>query len=183
MSKSNLTPKKGYSHTERFKIAGVTFNNRQSNLKKIQEQIQKEKPVNINIEQYDYKGEPAISVMVNGLDIGNLHKKDVEYVLANQERIIGFTDLYIDTFTNEEGKVVFYANVELLVRNKTADTSAVAEPQQQDSPVQAQALQTNDKEPTSSGKKPFYKNWIFWVAIGAGLTIIYIIATIAGFTK
>ena len=176
MSKTNLAPQKGYSHTERFKIAGVTFNNRQNNLKKILEQIKKGKTIDIGIEQYNYKGEPAISVQANGLDIGNLHKKDAEYVLANQERILGFTDLYIDTFTNEEGKNIYYANVELLVKNKTADDSTSSTPQPKATPVQVQ-------EAPVSGKKPFYKNWIFWVAIGAGLTIIYIIATVAGLTK
>lgn len=182
MSKTNLTPQKGYSHTERFKVAGVTFNNRQNNLKKMFEQIKKGKTIDIGIEQYDYKGEPAISVQANGLDIGNLHKKDAEYVLANQERILGFTDLYIDTFTNEEGKNIYYANVELLVKNKTADNSTTAA-QQKATPVQAQASYVDVQEAPVNGKKPFYKNWVFWVAVGAGLTIIYIIATVAGLTK
>lgn len=84
------------------------------------EQKQSGKAINVGIEQYDYKGEPAISVTANGLDIGNLHKKDADYVLANKDRIIGFTDLFVDKFENEEGKTIYYARVELLVKNKTA---------------------------------------------------------------
>ena len=53
---TNLTPQKGVSHVETFKVAGVTYNNRQQNLKMIQEQINKGKKLNIGIEQYDYKG-------------------------------------------------------------------------------------------------------------------------------
>ena len=104
MAKTNLTPQKGVSHIESFKVAGVTFNDRQKNLKKILEQKQKGKVINIGIEQYDYKGEPAISVTANGLDIGNLHKEDADYVLKNRDRIIGFTDLLIDSFNNEDLK-------------------------------------------------------------------------------
>ena len=114
---ANLTPQKGVSHVETFKVAGVTYNNRQQNLMKIQEQINKGKKLNIGIEQYDYKGHPAVSVTVNGLDVGNLHQKDADYVLANQDRILGFTNLFIDKFNNEEGKTIYYARVELLVKN------------------------------------------------------------------
>lgn len=176
MVKTNLTPQKGVSHVESFKVAGVTFNDRQRNLKKILEQKQKGKAINIGIEQYDYKGEPAISVTANGLDIGSLQKKDADYVLANRERIIGFTDLYIDSFKNEENKLIYYARVELLVKNKAAAETPKQE--EKTPPVEVSA-----PELPANGKKPIFKNWKFWVAVGAALTVIYIIAVAAGFTK
>lgn len=176
MAKTNLTPQKGVSHIESFKVAGVTFNDRQKNLKKILEQKQKGKVINIGIEQYDYKGEPAVSVTANGLDIGNLHKEDADYVLKNRDRIIGFTDLFIDSFNNEDGKLIYYARVELLVKNKAA---AETPKQEEKMPI----VETSAPELPTNGKKPIFKNWKFWVAVGAALTVIYIIAVVAGFTK
>ena len=38
------------------------------------------KVLNVQLEEYDYKGEPAIKVLVNGLDVGNLHIEDVAFV-------------------------------------------------------------------------------------------------------
>lgn len=191
---ASLTPQKGVSHVETFKVAGVTYNNRQQNLMKIQEQINKGKKLNIGIEQYDYKGHPAVSVTVNGLDIGNLHQKDADYVLANQDRILGFTNLFIDKFNNEEGKTIYYARVELLVKNKTAsnekatktETSAptVQAPNAEASTptVQAPNAEASAPQPPTNVKRPFYKNWKFWVIVGAALTVIYIIGNIAGLT-
>ena len=134
---ANLTPQKGVSHVETFKVAGVTYNNRQQNLKMIQEQINKGKKLNIGIEQYDYKGHPAVSVTVNGLDIGNLHQKDADYVLANQDRILGFINLFIDKFNNEEGKTIYYARVELLVKNKTVSNEKATKAETSAPTVQA----------------------------------------------
>lgn len=191
---ASLTPQKGVSHVETFKVAGVTYNNRQQNLMKIQEQINKGKKLNIGIEQYDYKGHPAVSVTVNGLDIGNLHQKDADYVLANQDRILGFTNLFIDKFNNEEGKTIYYARVELLVKNKSAsnekatktETSAptMQAPNAEASTptVQAPNTEASTPQPPTNVKRPFYKNWKFWVIVGAALTVIYIIGNIAGLT-
>lgn len=182
MAKTNLTSEKGVSHVESFKVAGVTFNNRQKNLKTVLEQKNKGKRIDIGIEQYDYKGEPAISVTANGLDIGNLHKKDADYVLENKERIIGFTDLFIDTFTNDEGKEIYYARVELLVKNKTAVSSSPSSTPAEPSVQTVEESTTTVSEQTSR-KKPLFKNWKFWVAVGVGLTAIYIICVILGLTK
>ena len=191
---ASLTPQKGVSHVETFKVAGVTYNNRQQNLMKIQEQINKGKKLNIGIEQYDYKGHPAVSVTVNGLDIGNLHQKDADYVLANQDRILGFTNLFIDKFNNEEGKTIYYARVELLVKNKTASNEkatktepsapTVQTPNAEASTptVQAPNAESSAPQPPTNVKRPFYKNWKFWVIVGAALTVIYIIGNIAGLT-
>lgn len=180
---ANLTPQKGVSHVETFKVAGVTYNNRQQNLKMIQEQINKGKKLNIGIEQYDYKGKPAISVTVNGLDIGNLHQKDADYVLANQDRILGFTNLFIDKFNNEEGKTIYYARVELLVKNKTASNEKPTATENSAPTVQATNAEVTTTQPPTSVKRPFYKNWKFWVIVGAVLTVICIIGNIAGLTK
>ena len=179
---ANLTPQKGVSHVETFKVAGVTYNNRQQNLMKIQEQINKGKKLNIGIEQYDYKGHPAVSVTVNGLDIGNLHQKDADYVLANQDRILGFTNLFIDKFNNEEGKTIYYARVELLVKNKTASTEKATKTETSAPTAQAPNADVPAPQPPTNVKRPFYKNWKFWVIVGAALTVIYIIGNIAGLT-
>jgi hypothetical protein len=182
MSKTNLTSEKGVSHVESFKVAGVTFNNRQKNLKTVLEQKNKGKRIDIGVEQYEYKGEPAISVTANGLDIGNLHKTDADYVLKNKERIIGFTDLFIDTFTNEEGKEIYYARVEFLIKNKAAVSSSQSSISA-DSSAQTVENPTATVSEQTNGKKPLFKNWKFWVAVGAGLTAIYIICVLLGLTK
>lgn len=45
------------------------------------------------MQEYDYQGNPAIRILVNGMDVGNLHTEDVTFVKENQERILGIKDL------------------------------------------------------------------------------------------
>lgn len=106
------------THARIFKLAGVTFNNRQSNLKKLKTQRDKGKVLNVALEQYDYEGSPAIKITVNGLDVGNLHKKDCDFVLKNQEYVKGINDFYIGTFEDEKNKTVYYGKVKILFYNK-----------------------------------------------------------------
>ena len=177
MAKQNLAPQKGISHVESFKVAGVTFNNRQSNLKKIAEQKQKGKTINLGIEEYEYKGEKAISITANGLDIGNFHREDAQYILNNRERVMGFTDLSIDSFVNEDGKKIIYSRIDLLMKNKTAEKNV-----QQDIKTENPEV-ASVQTPPANAKRPFYKNWKFWVIVGAALIVFYIISVITGLAK
>lgn len=109
----------GKTHSREFKVAGVTFENRQSSLKKLSALRAKGKVLDVGMEQYDFNGKPAIKITVNGLDVGTLHSKDTEYILKNQEYIKGITDFYIGTFADENNKTVYYAKVKVLFNNKT----------------------------------------------------------------
>lgn len=72
----------------------------------------------MQLEEYDYKGEPAIKVLVNGLDVGNLHIEDVAFVKENQERILGINDFTIGEHYDENDKVSYNAKVKMLIANK-----------------------------------------------------------------
>mgnify|MGYP000797038420 FL=1 len=72
----------------------------------------------VQLQEYDYKGEPAIKVLVNGLDVGNLHIEDVAFVKKNQERILGINDFTIGEHYDENDKVSYNAKVKMLIANK-----------------------------------------------------------------
>lgn len=114
-----VQPEAGKSHTKVFKVAGVTFKGRQKLLKQFKGDKKAGKVLNVQLEEYDYKGEPAIKVLVNGLDVGNLHVEDVAFVKANQERILGINDFTIGEHYDENEKTSYNAKVKLLIANKS----------------------------------------------------------------
>lgn len=114
----NVKPETGKSHSKKMKVAGVTFGNRQECLKRLRADKQAGKVLNVQLEEYDYKGEPAIKVLVNGLDVGNLHIEDVAFVKENQERILGINDFTIGEHYDENDKVSYNAKVKMLIANK-----------------------------------------------------------------
>lgn len=78
------------------------------------------------MEEYDFKGEPAIRIIANGYDVGNLHREDVAFVKSNQERILGINDFTIgehyDEHENKDGDTTYTtqynAKVKLIIANK-----------------------------------------------------------------
>lgn len=117
---ANLKPEVGKTHTKVFKVAGVTYGNRQQNLKKIYDIKSKGGRLDISMEQYEYDGDSAVKVTVNGLDIGNLHIEDKDFVLNNQDKIVGFQGLSVNYFEAEDTKKnIYYARIKVLVKNKT----------------------------------------------------------------
>lgn len=122
----NAKPEVGKSHTKVCKVAGVTFNGRQQILKKLKADKGSGKKLNVNLEEYNYQGNPAIRVIVNGKDVGNLHTDDVAFVKANQDRILGIKDFtigeFFDEHENKNGDTTFTskysAKVKLIVANK-----------------------------------------------------------------
>ena len=95
----NLKPETGKSHSKKMKVAGVTFGNRQECLKRLRADKQAGKVVN-----------------VNGMEIGNLHTEDCDFVKNNQSRILGIKDLYIGY---AEDIKTYYAKITLIIQNKT----------------------------------------------------------------
>ncbi len=71
------------------------------------------------MEEYDFKGEPAIRIIANGYDVGNLHREDVAFVKSNQERILGINDLPLESITIENEKISYNAKVKLIIANKS----------------------------------------------------------------
>lgn len=113
-----MHPESGKSHIKVFKVAGVTFQGRQKLLKQLKTDKKAGKVLNVQLQEYDYKGEPAIKVLVNGLDVGNLHIEDVAFVKENQERILGINDFTIGEHYDENDKVSYNAKVKMLIANK-----------------------------------------------------------------
>lgn len=123
---ANMKPETGKSHTKVCKVAGVTFNGRQKILKKLKADKSAGKTLNVSMQEYDYQGNPAIRILVNGMDVGNLHTEDVTFVKENQERILGIKDFTIgehyDESENEDGdttyKTQYNAKIKMLIANK-----------------------------------------------------------------
>ena len=149
----SLKPEKGISHIKTFKVAGVTFENRQKNLAKLLKQKLNGNIINVATVQGSYNGEPTIDITANGLSVGKFHKEDCDYILANQDRIIGITDLYINDFTDENGKKTYYAKISLLIKNKNTTTMRVAV-EEKHAPQQPQESVHDSQKPE---KKSFFK--------------------------
>lgn len=116
---TQLTPEIGKSHTKVCKVAGVTFDDRQKYLKKLKADKKLGKAINVKMEEYNFKGEPAIRIIANGYDVGNLQREDVAFVKSNQERILGINDFTIGEHYDENEKTSYNAKVKLLIANKS----------------------------------------------------------------
>lgn len=77
------------------KTVGVTFNNGDGTSRQelIEKMYYKEPPFDVKelqleLEPYEYKNEPAFKVVVNGCQIGNLSRHDARYAVKNMDRFV-----------------------------------------------------------------------------------------------
>ena len=47
-----------------------------------------DKELQLELEPYEYKGEPAFKVVVNGCQVGNLSRRDAKYAAKNMDRFV-----------------------------------------------------------------------------------------------
>jgi CTP-dependent riboflavin kinase len=105
------------TYVKEFRVVGVTFNNddgtsRQRLLRKIkQEKRPFNKEQNVVLEQYIFRGQPAISVEVNGFQIGNIPKEDVSFIIENADKIVGIDDLFVGL-----GESCYYARLKVIIK-------------------------------------------------------------------
>ncbi len=108
----------GLTNIRIFKLAGVTFDNRQHNLQLIEQCQNHGGQIKIALNKYIYDGDYAVAVTANGLELGNIKAENLDFVLNNLYRICGYKKLYINNFTNENGSIVWYAEIKLVLVNK-----------------------------------------------------------------
>lgn len=121
LSTKNLSlvkSKTGLTNIRVFKLAGVTFDNRQHNLQLIEQCQNHGGQIKIALNKYIYDGDYAVAVTANGLELGNIKAENLDFVLNNLYRICGYKKLYINNFTNENGSIVWYAEIKLVLVNK-----------------------------------------------------------------
>ena len=85
-------------------IAGVTFNNddgssRQAILKDIKA---RGGDAEVELEEFEYKGKPAVRVLIDGEQIGNIPRSRVQDVLAAMDAGITHASLDVETFRPED---------------------------------------------------------------------------------
>jgi len=84
-----------------YKLRGVTFQNRQKNLEKLDMDVERYLFPAIELEPYEWEGKPACRVYVcptdggKELDVGNIPAENVEEVLALADRM---TDAYVKVY-------------------------------------------------------------------------------------
>lgn len=84
-----------------YKLAGVSFKNedgssRQSILRKLKfNDPPFDEGVELELSRYEFESKPALAVLANGLQIGNIPAADVSFLMENWERIIGFTNCHV----------------------------------------------------------------------------------------
>lgn len=108
----------GLTNARTFKLAGVTFEDRPHNLQVIKQCQNRGEQIKIALNKYIYDGKYAIAVTANGLELGNIKSENLDFVLDNLYRICGYEKLYINNFTNENGIIVWYGEIKLVLVNK-----------------------------------------------------------------
>lgn len=108
----------GLTNARTFKLAGVTFENRQHNLQLIKQCQNCGEQIKIALNKYIYDGKYAIAVTANDLELGNIKSENLDFVLDNLYRICGYEKLYINNFTNENGIIVWYGEIKLVLVNR-----------------------------------------------------------------
>lgn len=98
-----------------FKVAGVTFENRQNNLKKIKYDLTNNSELTLRLEKYTFNDNPAFKIFANDLDIGNIPQQDVHYFLIH-DATYEPNDLYIDFFVNENSDTIYYARINVIFK-------------------------------------------------------------------
>ncbi|WP_440447770.1 hypothetical protein [Ruminococcus sp.] len=112
------------THSKIFKVAGVTFDNRQKHLAKLMQDKLAGKVINVELQEYVYENQPAIKVIANGLEVGSLHTEDVVFIKENQDRVKAIKDLYVSSFVDEKTKEkIYYAKLTLTIENKNKKTA------------------------------------------------------------
>lgn len=114
----NMQSEKGEIHTKSFKVAGVTYGDRQKYLKQLLSDKLNGKIINVGVCEYDFNGHKALKVIANGKEIGSLHTDDTNMIFEDTSRVVGVKDLYINSFEDENDKTVYYAKLKLILKNK-----------------------------------------------------------------
>ena len=152
----------GVSQVKKFKIVGVTFNNRQKMLEKLYAKQEKNKQISVSLDFTTFEGSPAIKVFADNMDIGNIAKNDVPKLYDNQNSILGVekfrVSLHEDYAATKDGEIkedkngnpivtgrTFSAVLNVVVANKSANIK-----QTQPEPVQPEVKETKKKR------------WQFW---------------------
>ena len=73
----------------------------------------------ISLNKFLFNSEIAVAIIVNGFNIGVFNKNDLSFILENEDRICGFKDIYIGKVVNDNGKTIYYAEIKLVLINKT----------------------------------------------------------------
>lgn len=101
-----------------FKVAGVTFRNPDgTSRQKILKEICMDDDFGIEdayLEEYKYKGEDAIRVLTNYGCVGNIKREDIEEVKPLFDLEIERCYIDIDSFENDNGKKIYYAEVNII---------------------------------------------------------------------
>ena len=98
------------------KVVGVTFKNddgtnRQSILRKIKQQDAPFESGNayLSLETYEFEGEPAVGVYVDGIQIGNLSREEAKFFVENYDKIETLSGFeVVGGGTNEDGEKMSY---------------------------------------------------------------------------
>lgn len=93
-----------------FRVAGVTFEGRQEKLAKIYE----ENVQSASLQWTEWKGEPAIKVICNKMDIGRIPADNVEFFIDNDVKFI--SEVYVDYF-DKDCTPTYYAKVTVVAKD------------------------------------------------------------------
>lgn len=101
---------KKYFFYKTFKISGVTFKQRQPNLRQLYEQHLTQEQKQVTIQRVNTDGFDCLMVYFNGLEVGVIPKQDVNY-FTNIEYNYKVNNYSIGSFNAENHQTIFYARI------------------------------------------------------------------------
>lgn len=134
----------GLSYSKKVKVVGVTFDGRQERLKRVYNSARKRLPL-IELVDYEYKGDPAVMVTADGLDIGVLSNKDNEFYQKRKNDILGLDQFDVrkheEAKASRDGEIIcdkkgnpiletsYYVKMYLVVKKTKPDNNTKSQPQ------------------------------------------------------
>lgn len=157
---------KGFSQVKKFKVVGVTFDNRQKTLEKLYRKQEKKKSIAVALDFTTFKGAPAIRILADNLDIGNIAKNDITKLYDNQDSILGIEKFKIslteDYATTRDGEIKTDKDGNPIVTNKVFSALlSIVMANKSVKPIQPETkpIALNSQPDTNEPKK---KRWQFW---------------------
>lgn len=107
-----------------MKIKGVTYFDRQTNLKSLYEQHLKKEDKHLTLEKFFVGNTQTLRLLFNGLEIGTIPEEHLNMFYSyhfNYE----LSNIHIDFFTNEYGKIIYWAKLFVIFTPKQRYSHAI----------------------------------------------------------
>lgn len=168
MKLQNVPVVTGQTHTKRIRIVGEKYDNRQTGLSKLFAVQEKGKQLTPELQEYDYKGSPAVRLLVNGIDVGVFLSEDSSFYYKEKSNIVGYNNLKITCSVeykeDKDGGIASDKNGEPIVTSRYYKTKLSLTIGNAGSKKTATSEVSAEPVPSTGASQPEQKKkrWQFW---------------------